>query len=1838
MLNIKKAITVSEILLNNFVSLSLIIMFCWLSNLYAQMPGDFPEGREFDPRHPLKRGEGGISPSAIGEWSPTTPLPQGRRYHTSVEYNGYVYVIGGLPPNTVSVWYAQIYDNGTLGPWHSTTSLPDCRAAPTSAIYNGYLYVVGGSFYSSFDNVWYAPINLDGTIGSWTSSTPLPQARNSHTSVIHNGYLYVIGGVYGTQTSTVWCDNVWYAPMNSDGTIGSWASTTPLPEPRGAHTSVVYDGSLYVIGGSADDGQHDDVWYAQINLDGSLGSWTSTTPLPVEKSNHTSVLYNGYIYVIGGGGVGGPYDIRSVWYAPIHLDGTIGNWSQTTSLLKGRASHTSVSFNSYVYAIGGYNYWADVYYNEVEYAPFVPTPADTTPPSAITDLATSNPTPDSITLTWTAPGDDGDVGLASQYDIRYSTSPINEGNWDFATQVDGEPPPMLAGCEENFVVTDLSPGMKYFAIKTADEVPNWSDLSNVAIGSTLLIPPNLLSPPDGSEIVDPSVTLEWSSVEGATSYNLQYSTEDFFPPDPSKTVTLTGINETSYTIPLAGISRSVYWHAKAANPVAFSDWSVAWRFDANSEASPVSSAVIDQPDSGVEIEQGNIIRAHVYFTGTYDGTVSGHWWLDEAEWESFSITMESGSRCDVDSPYLPTDTEGVTHTLQVRVEAPSAVDSNIVTYTVVASASGPPASIVMRAEPSTIQSGGDTSTLIATVKDASDETVYNFNDAVTFAVVEGSSATLPGEPTVIAVHGVAEITLTSTEVTGTTQVEASIPPGYGVPNGSVSVVVIDSDVEPYLSQTEQFIERLENLQIDIFPVPVPLLQSYDQSGAVEFLDSKIRIDPALRDPADIEALKRLMLAEKALNHIYHYEDASDPALDVPGALVIVDDATSSIVNIGLIFIGSAWKVAELGKIKRSGLLKKILMQKLLFKSLGDGGLKIAEEVADYGISHVKDREMRDALRTGAYGAFWSIKRYLDEGGSLIDLLSDVAIRAPIDDAILSYHYVPSTQTHLDLAVALANDPSTITMDYQIANLVVQTEISNAQVWTQNTHDAIQDLQDTADFVSLVGDIASATGIGTIVSVAGRVLAVFELGYATKFAFDTYDKSQNYVRRATYLAFRPDEFGTYGSEPMLAGRESLQTYTPDSAQYSAYIERLQTCTLEYGSILEQIIAAITADDVDALSDLVPQLLNSDTELSQATDIAVSPTVAALSAAAETVAEYVPTYNATRGTKQDAQAQRLALYSSLLEYIKEPTDETKQQALDQANAVLEANEDINSQINSNVTMVFEVPASPLVRVASTELPDEVNPGESFTLTAQILNAGSGTAHNVSVELVPDENVTLLSPATVAIGDLANGADATVSWDVQANATTEADSAMLSLMPQADDALISSSLAQVDININIDGNALLQGRTDHSALLTFELRNPGETTPVEQYEQITDSNGSYILSKVPIGTYDVTAKEWHYLKGIARDIIVPPDAEGIVFGSNLPIEGIPQDELRGGDCNNDNVVDIADFSILAVAWQSDNWEADINSDGVVDMADLSILFSNVGYTGVDGKATAAAPVVSGANGLSSFLLIREGDASASDESIRSHLEEEEVEISIVAEGMADLYSFALDLTYDTSALRLISVGGHQAQEKPFLKGDARKNATLFLSKEKEDMLNAKKTITIAGSITGKTTGVSGRGVVASLRFKALKRDGGHLTISNASAVDSKGRINRLSSKFFALKVVPRHSALLQNFPNPFNPDTWIPFELAQDANVTISIYNTKGQLIRTLNLGEQKAGIYISRDKAAYWDGRGNAGEKVASGVYFYTLQVEHQSRQRSDKLNPDENGADTFRMTRKMVILK
>ena len=112
----------------------------------------------------------------------------------------------------------------------------------------------------------------------------------------------------------------------------------------------------------------------------------------------------------------------------------------------------------------------------------------------------------------------------------------------------------------------------------------------------------------------------------------------------------------------------------------------------------------------------------------------------------------------------------------------------------------------------------------------------------------------------------------------------------------------------------------------------------------------------------------------------------------------------------------------------------------------------------------------------------------------------------------------------------------------------------------------------------------------------------------------------------------------------------------------------------------------------------------------------------------------------------------------------------------------------------------------------------------------------------------------------------------------------------------------------------------------------------------------------------------------------------------------------------------------------------------------------------------------------------------------------------------------------------------------------------------------------------------------------------------------------LEQILAVLMATEAMPKETVLLSNYPNPFNPETWIPYQLSESTDVTVSIYSVDGKLVRTLALGHQAAGIYQSKSRAVYWDGRNAFGEPVASGLYFYTFT------------------AGDFTATRKMLVRK
>jgi N-acetylneuraminic acid mutarotase len=292
-----------------------------------------------------------VAPEAngtLGAWNTESNTFATARFGAaSVAYNGYLYILGGNFESDVQ--YAPIAADGTIGTWNTTSGFSGGRRSHAAAAHNGYMYILGGYGASYFNDVQYAPINSDGTLGTWNATSSFTQARMGHTAVAHNGYLYIVGGHY----TTTYFNDVQYALLNSDGSVGTWSATTSLAVSRSDHTSMVYNGYLYVMGGwTSPGGTSNAVLYAQLNNNGTVGTWTSTTNLATGIYSAAASVYNGYVYVVGGN-IAGATPVDTVQYAPVHADGSVGPWDQTSPFTTARRFHATAAANGFLYILGG---------------------------------------------------------------------------------------------------------------------------------------------------------------------------------------------------------------------------------------------------------------------------------------------------------------------------------------------------------------------------------------------------------------------------------------------------------------------------------------------------------------------------------------------------------------------------------------------------------------------------------------------------------------------------------------------------------------------------------------------------------------------------------------------------------------------------------------------------------------------------------------------------------------------------------------------------------------------------------------------------------------------------------------------------------------------------------------------------------------------------------------------------------------------------------------------------------------------------------------------------------------------------------------------------------------------------------------------------------------------------------------------------------------------------------------------------------------------------------------------------------------------------------------------
>jgi hypothetical protein len=279
-------------------------------------------------------------------------LPQGVSGHQCFTANGFAYCAGGYDGNNRidKVWYAKINSDGYLGEWNETTPLPYATSGHHCFTANGFVYCAGGYTDSRTSQVWYATLNADGSLGNWQETTSLPYAVSEHQCFTANGFVYCAGGY----TNVGRTSQVWYATLNADGSLGNWQETTSLPYVVYGHQCFTANGFVYCAGGYTNVGRTSQVWYATLNTDGSLDNWQETTSLPYVVYDHQCFTANGFVYCAGGYTNDGR--TSQVCYVKQNSDGTLSNWLYTASLPYGLSSHQCISINDAIICLGGYHW------------------------------------------------------------------------------------------------------------------------------------------------------------------------------------------------------------------------------------------------------------------------------------------------------------------------------------------------------------------------------------------------------------------------------------------------------------------------------------------------------------------------------------------------------------------------------------------------------------------------------------------------------------------------------------------------------------------------------------------------------------------------------------------------------------------------------------------------------------------------------------------------------------------------------------------------------------------------------------------------------------------------------------------------------------------------------------------------------------------------------------------------------------------------------------------------------------------------------------------------------------------------------------------------------------------------------------------------------------------------------------------------------------------------------------------------------------------------------------------------------------------------------------------
>ncbi|MFC1712669.1 NPCBM/NEW2 domain-containing protein [Candidatus Poribacteria bacterium] len=306
---------------------------------------------------------------------------------------------------------------------------------------------------------------------------------------------------------------------------------------------------------------------------------------------------------------------------------------------------------------------------------------------------------------------------------------------------------------------------------------------------------------------------------------------------------------------------------------------------------------------------------------------------------------------------------------------------------------------------------------------------------------------------------------------------------------------------------------------------------------------------------------------------------------------------------------------------------------------------------------------------------------------------------------------------------------------------------------------------------------------------------------------------------------------------------------------------------------------------------------------------------------------------------------------------------------------------------------------------------------------------------------------------------------------------------------------------------------------------------------------------------------------------------DESGLVIPVRLEngVVKVTQPGIKG-DVNNDGAVRSNDATLalriaaqLMIPTEYQFWAADMNDDGAVRANDATLILRTAAGLAAPGRDVIASA------GRHINVMLSEAHGIGG----------ERVTVPIKVDNADMLASGEICIVYDSTVLRAVDV---LAESGALMVSNATEPGILRIAFASANRLNSQTIAEIQFDVLADTLSL--------LKFRTVELYGPDTLLVNSKGIDKE---------FRPWAMVPKHNSLLQNFPNPFNPETWIPYQLSEDSEVTVRIYSATGQLIRKIDLGYREAGSYVTRDAAAYWDGKSEAGERVASGVYFYSIQA-------------------------------